>query len=140
MSDAPKVGNAAGAMGLSALFVLVAANGEKFWAGMLGAWKFLLTISTTAPLGVGAFFAALTLAVMVTIACRRFLPPSANPHKRAAGIELLAIGVAMLVAFTQLSGLPAVLVGGSAGLSASIVARLVMAVATWLGNLGQPRA
>lgn len=116
---------------LAALFVLLAANGEKFWSGMLGAWKFLTTVSSTAPLGVGAFFAALALAVLVTITCRKFLPASANPHKRAAAIELLAIGTALCVGFTQLGNLNAVLVGGSAGLLASLVARLLMALHAW---------
>jgi hypothetical protein len=134
MSDSPKIGNITGVSALGGLFVLLATNGTKFWEGMDAAWKFLLTISKTAPLGVGSFFMALASATMITIACRHYLPESKNKDKRALGIELLAVVVALLVAFTQLSGLAAWLVGGGAGLSASLLARSIMALATWIGR------
>lgn len=134
MSDQTKT--ATGLSALGALFVLLAANGEKFWAGMLAAWKFLLAISDSSPLGVGAFFSALAFATCVTIILRRFLPNPANAHRRAVVIEFTAIAVALLVASIQVTQpINAVMVGLMAGLSASLGARVVMALATWIGNL-----
>lgn len=129
-----KIGNTVGVSALGGLFVLLAVNGEKFWAGMAAAWKFLLAISETAPLGVGSFFTALALATIATVACRHFLPPSANKDKRTLGIEALAIALALFVAFSQLSGLYAWIVGLAAGLSASVFAGVIMALAAWVGR------
>jgi hypothetical protein len=122
-------------LSVGGLFILLAMNGESFWKGMGGAWDFLLTISKTAPLGVASFFLALTFATLTVIALKRVIPDWRNSHSRSAQIETIGILVGVGLSWYQVQRLQGILFGLLAGFMAGYVARIVMALATWAGNV-----
>lgn len=114
--------------------VLAAMYGKQFWESAVAAWLFLLQITQTAPLGLASFFAALLLGTMVCLALDRWLPPFSNNHTRRVVQEVTGLGSAVLLSWLQLHQLNGLLFGVLAGLMAPLVARMLLALATFVGR------
>lgn len=130
---------AVSAASVAGLFVLFAAHGEAFFRGALGAWKFLQAISENANLGIGAFFWAIAFSTLLQLALRRWVPEGRNRHARTLIGDLLALAVAVHVGWLQLPGRNGVMIGLLAGLSAPLLTRIVLAIATWAGMVKEDR-
>lgn len=124
-------------LSLAGLFVLFAAHGEAFWKGAVGAWGFLLAITTTAPAGVASFLLALLLGTLATIALKRGMPPSENAHARGFLIETIAGTVALAAAWAQVRTTQGLLWGICAGLLAPYIAKAVMGIAQYLTEMAK---
>jgi hypothetical protein len=113
-------------IGFGGLFVLLAANGEKFWQAAEGAVRFMVLLADKAPFGVGSFALALALGALA----QAFLAPFVR-LKCPASVQLVlmvigfAFGCGAMVA--QLPTLNGVLLGLMAGFAAPFFYQLLAA-------------
>lgn len=117
----------------AALLVLWATNGKDFIASIHAAWLFLLALSSEAPLGLGAFFLSLALAVFAMLFLRRHLP--VDTHARALMIDIAGLLVGWGAMWVQMPTPFGTLLGLLAGFASPVAGRAVSA----LTHLVRPR-
>jgi hypothetical protein len=125
---------------LAGLFIVLAVNGAAFVQAAQAAWLFLLSLSTTAPLGVSSFFMASALAIVSQPFLRKWLPHLRCPMSREFIIESAALGIGVGVMWAQLHTLNGLLLGLLAGFSAPYIQKGIAACIALAGRafMGKP--
>lgn len=116
---------------LTAVVVLVAANGKEFFASLMAGWEFVLLVAGKTPLGLGAFLLSWLLGAVLMGFLRRWLPEMARRdlmHWRMAFIELVSASAAFFACYAQIPTMLGMLFGAIAGLSVSIIYRVGAAI------------
>lgn len=121
----------AATISITAVVLLLAANGTALFTSLQAGWDFILRIVQQMPLGLGAFLLGLALGCAMMAFLLRFIPESARKdlmHLRLAMIELLSMAAAFAVIYAQQATLLGGILGAFAGLLVSVTYRLVAAL------------
>lgn len=116
---------------LTAVVVLVAAQGKEFFASLMAGWEFLLLVVGKTPLGLASFLLACVMGTVVMGALRRWLPEMQSRdrmHWRMAFIELASAAAAFFTLWYQTKTMLGMMLAVVAGLSISIIYRIVAAI------------
>ncbi len=127
-TGAPKT---AATISITAVVLLLAANGTALFTSLQAGWDFALRIGEQMPMGLGAFLLGLSLGCAMMAFLRRFIPESPRKdlmHLRLALIELLSMAAAFAVIYVQQPTLLGGILGAFAGLLVSVTYRLVAAL------------
>ena len=127
---APKT---AATLSITAVVVLLAANGTALFTSLQAGWDFVLRIVQQMPLGLGTFLLGLSLGCAMMAFLRRFIPETPDElkdrmHLRMFLIELVSMGAAFAVIYVQQATLMGVILGAFAGLLVSVTYRLAVAL------------
>jgi len=122
-----------GAVGLSlgTVVVLIAANGEKFFASLRAGWEFLILVVGKSPLGLSSTLMACAMGVAVMGFLRRWLPEFERRdymHWRMVFIELASGIAAFFTLWMQNKTMLGMMLATVVGLSISILYRVVAAI------------
>lgn len=122
-----------GAVGISltAVVVLIAANGKDFFASLMAGWEFLLLVVDKTPLGLASFLLSCVMGVVVMGALRRWLPEMDSRdhmHWRMAFIEMASAAAAFFVLWFQTGTMLGMILAVVTGLSISIIYRVLAAI------------
>ena len=120
---------------VTALVVLVAANGVAFFDSLRAGWVFVTEITSKMPLGLGSFLLAWLLGATMMGFLRRWIPEPARRdymHWRMFFIEITSAAAAFLACWLQTRTLLGMILGLTAGLSISLIYRVLAAIGSAL--------
>lgn len=119
----------------TALVVLVAANGVEFFESLRAGWVFVTEVTAKMPLGLGSFLLAWLLGACLMGFLRRWIPVPEHRdlmHLRMFFIEISSATAAFLACWLQTRTLLGMILGITAGLSISIIYRVLAAAGSAL--------